>query len=59
VNSMLRDSIAPTMLTAGGAANVIPGEARANLTYDLLPGDTIDVLLAELKELVKIRTDPI
>ncbi len=28
-NSMLRDSIAPTMLTAGVRANVIPGEARA------------------------------
>src|SRR6267143_2213691 len=30
-NSMLRDSIAPTMLTAGVRANVIPGEARAML----------------------------
>jgi acetylornithine deacetylase/succinyl-diaminopimelate desuccinylase-like protein len=38
-NSMLRDSIAP-------------GEARANLNIRLLPGDTIDVLLAELKKLV-------
>ncbi len=51
-NSMLRDSIAPTMLTAGVRANVIPGEARANLNIRLLPGDTIDVLLAELKKLV-------
>ncbi len=42
-NSMLRDSIAPTMLTAGVRANVIPGEARANLNIRLLPGDTIDV----------------
>src|SRR6202040_1689645 len=51
-NSMLRDSIAPTMLTAGVRANVIPGEARANLNIRLLPGDTIDVLLAELTKLV-------
>jgi len=51
-NSMLRDSIAPTMLAAGVRANVIPGEARANLNIRLLPGDTIDVLLAELKKLV-------
>jgi len=51
-NSMLRDSIAPTMLTAGVRANVIPGEARANLNIRLLPGDTIDVLLAELQKLV-------
>ena len=51
-NSMLRDSIAPTMLTAGVRANVIPGEARANLNIRLLPGDTIDALLAELTKLV-------
>jgi acetylornithine deacetylase/succinyl-diaminopimelate desuccinylase-like protein len=51
-NAMLRDTIAPTMLTAGVRVNVIPGEARANLNIRLLPGDTIDVLLAELTKLV-------
>jgi acetylornithine deacetylase/succinyl-diaminopimelate desuccinylase-like protein len=51
-NSMMRDSIAPTMLSAGLRVNVIPGEARANLNIRLLPGDTIDVLLATLKKLV-------
>jgi acetylornithine deacetylase/succinyl-diaminopimelate desuccinylase-like protein len=51
-NSMLRDSIAPTMLSAGVRANVIPAEARANLNIRLLPGDTITVLLADLTKLV-------
>jgi acetylornithine deacetylase/succinyl-diaminopimelate desuccinylase-like protein len=51
-NSMLRDSIAPTMLTAGVRANVIPAEARAILNIRLLPGDTITVLLADLTKLV-------
>jgi acetylornithine deacetylase/succinyl-diaminopimelate desuccinylase-like protein len=51
-NSMLRDSIAPTMLTAGVRPNVIPSEARAILNIRLLPGDTIDALLAELTKLV-------
>jgi len=51
-NSMLRDTIAPTMLSAGVRANVIPSEARANLNIRLLPGDTIDVLVAELAKLV-------
>jgi len=51
-NSMLRDSIAPTMLSAGVRNNVIPGEARANLNIRLLPGNTIDVLVAELTKLV-------
>ncbi|HYL64718.1 MAG TPA: M20/M25/M40 family metallo-hydrolase [Candidatus Methylomirabilis sp.] len=51
-NSMLRDTIAPTMLSAGVRANVIPSEARAVLNIRLLPGDTIDVLLGELTKLV-------
>jgi acetylornithine deacetylase/succinyl-diaminopimelate desuccinylase-like protein len=51
-NSMLRDTIAPTMLNAGVRANVIPSEARATLNVRLLPGDTIDVLIGELTKLV-------
>ena len=51
-NAMLRDTIAPTMLSAGVRANVIPSEARAILNIRLLPGDTIDVLVADLTKLV-------
>ncbi len=51
-NAMLRDTISPTMLNAGVRANVIPAEARATLNIRLLPGDTIDVLMAELTKLV-------
>ena len=51
-NSMIRDSVVPTMLTAGIRNNVIPSEARANLNIRLLPGNTIDVLLADLTKLV-------
>lgn len=51
-NSLLRDSIAPTMLSAGIRVNVIPSEARANLNIRLLPADTIGPLLAELTKLV-------
>jgi acetylornithine deacetylase/succinyl-diaminopimelate desuccinylase-like protein len=51
-NSMMRDTIAPTMLQAGVRANVIPSEARAVLNVRLLPGDTIDVLLNDLNKLV-------
>jgi acetylornithine deacetylase/succinyl-diaminopimelate desuccinylase-like protein len=51
-NSMLRDTVAPTVLTAGVANNVIPAEARANLNVRLLPGDTIDVVLRDLNKLV-------
>jgi acetylornithine deacetylase/succinyl-diaminopimelate desuccinylase-like protein len=51
-NSMLRDSISPTMLTAGVRANVIPAEARAVLNIRLLPGDSVDALVADLTKLV-------
>ena len=51
-NSMMRDTIAPTMLQAGVRVNVIPSEAKAMLNVRLLPGDTIDVLVNELNKLV-------
>jgi acetylornithine deacetylase/succinyl-diaminopimelate desuccinylase-like protein len=51
-NSMLRDSISPTMLEAGVRANVIPAEARAILNIRLLPGNSIDALVADLAKTV-------
>jgi acetylornithine deacetylase/succinyl-diaminopimelate desuccinylase-like protein len=51
-NSMLRDTIAPTVLSAGVANNVIPAEARANLNVRLLPGDPISTVLNDLNKLV-------
>jgi acetylornithine deacetylase/succinyl-diaminopimelate desuccinylase-like protein len=51
-NSMMRDTISPTMLQAGIRANVIPSEARGVLNIRLLPGDMITVLLAKLTQLV-------
>ncbi len=51
-NSMMRDTVAPTMLSAGVRANVIPGEARAILNVRLLPGDSINAVLADLTKLV-------
>ena len=54
-NAMMRDTISPTMLTAGVRANVIPSEATATLNIRLLPGNTITTLLAAL---TKIVNDP-
>lgn len=51
-NSMMRDTISPTMLSAGVRANVIPSEARATLNVRLLPGNTIDALLMKLRQVV-------
>jgi len=51
-NSMMRDTVAPTMLQAGIRPNVIPSEAHATLNVRLIPGDTIDLLVNDLKKLV-------
>ena len=54
-SSMLRDSIAPTQLRAGIRSNVVPSEAWANLNVRLLPGNSIDALVAQLQ---KVVSDP-
>jgi acetylornithine deacetylase/succinyl-diaminopimelate desuccinylase-like protein len=51
-NAMMRDTVAPTVLSAGVANNVIPAEARANLNVRLLPGDSINAVVNELNKLV-------
>lgn len=51
-NAMMRDTIAPTVLSAGLANNVIPAEARANLNVRLLPGDSINTVVNDLNKLV-------
>jgi len=51
-NSMMRDTVAPTILQAGVRANVIPSEARAVVNIRLLPGDTADVVVGDLRKLV-------
>lgn len=51
-NSMLRDTVAPTMLQAGIRPNVVPSEARGTLNIRLLPGNMLDPLMSKLKDLV-------
>jgi acetylornithine deacetylase/succinyl-diaminopimelate desuccinylase-like protein len=59
-NSMLRDTITPTMLQAGIRNNVVPSEAHGVLNVRLLPGNAVDPLLGKLQQLVndpQIRFD--
>ena len=51
-SSMLRNSIAPTMLQAGIRVNVIPSEARGMLNIRLLPGELIGDLINDMNKLV-------
>lgn len=51
-NSMLRNSIAPTILNGGIRANVVPSEARATLNIRMLPGELVHSLVEDLRKLV-------
>jgi acetylornithine deacetylase/succinyl-diaminopimelate desuccinylase-like protein len=64
-NSMLRDSITPTIINAGFRNNVIPSQATANLNVRMLPGHSIDALIGQLDKAVsdpqikfKLAPDP-
>jgi acetylornithine deacetylase/succinyl-diaminopimelate desuccinylase-like protein len=54
-NSMLRDTIAPTMLQAGVRVNVVPSVATANLNVRMLPGHSVEELMGQF---AKIVNDP-
>jgi acetylornithine deacetylase/succinyl-diaminopimelate desuccinylase-like protein len=54
-NSMLRDTIAPTILQAGVRVNVVPSIATANLNIRMLPGHSIEELMGQF---TKIVNDP-
>lgn len=51
-NSMLRDTIAPTELSGGVRANVVPAQASANLNIRLLPGNSIQDVLEQMQKAV-------
>lgn len=52
LHAMVRNTVAPTMLSAGSQINVIPSEAEAGLDCRLLPGWTPDRFLQELRSIV-------
>ena len=51
-SAMLRDTVSPTMLSAGIRPNVIPPVAKAVMNVRLLPGDLTEPFLAKLEEIV-------
>lgn len=51
-SSLLRTSIAPTIVQAGFRANVIPSEAEAIVNCRLLPDERTEDFLAQLKRVV-------
>ncbi len=51
-NSMLRSSIAPTIVEGGFRNNVIPPVAEATLDVRLLPGEDLDEFIAEVRRVI-------
>ncbi|MFO0745414.1 MAG: M20/M25/M40 family metallo-hydrolase [Myxococcota bacterium] len=52
VNAMLRNTVSPTMVRAGSKVNVIPSRATATLDGRMLPGQTVEGFLAEVRKVV-------
>ncbi len=48
-NAMLRTTTALTVVRAGDADNVLPGQAQAIVNYRMLPGDDSKTVMARLK----------
>lgn len=49
---MVRTTTAETMFHAGIKDNVLPTEARATVNFRLLPGDTVESVLAHMREVI-------
>jgi acetylornithine deacetylase/succinyl-diaminopimelate desuccinylase-like protein len=52
LNAMLRNTASPTMLSAGKKINVIPSMAAVQVDGRLIPGQTLDSFLAEIRTVV-------
>lgn len=52
INAMLRNTCSPTMLSGGKKVNVIPSSASVQVDGRVLPGQTIEQFLAEVRRVV-------
>jgi carboxypeptidase PM20D1 len=51
-NAMLRTTTAPTIIRGGVKENVLPSEAHAVVNFRILPGDTVEDVLAHAREVI-------
>jgi acetylornithine deacetylase/succinyl-diaminopimelate desuccinylase-like protein len=52
LGAMLRNTVSPTMLAAGKKVNVIPASASAQLDGRVIPGQSVEAFLAEVRAIV-------
>ncbi len=48
-DAMVRTTTAPTIVQGGDKENVLPGKARAVVNFRILPGDTVETVLAHVR----------
>jgi acetylornithine deacetylase/succinyl-diaminopimelate desuccinylase-like protein len=53
LRAMLHSTASPTLLQAGTALNVIPGEATAQLDCRIVPGETVETLTTALRKRIR------
>jgi carboxypeptidase PM20D1 len=51
-NAMIRTTTAPTIVKAGVKENVIPHQAEAVVNFRILPGETIEEVMANVSEII-------
>ncbi len=51
-HALLHNTATPTCLRAGSKTNVIPSEAEVDVDGRILPGQTVDTFLAELRDVI-------
>jgi carboxypeptidase PM20D1 len=51
-NAMMRTTTAMTIVNAGNKENVLPGRAEALVNFRILPGDTVESVVAHVKRAV-------
>jgi acetylornithine deacetylase/succinyl-diaminopimelate desuccinylase-like protein len=52
LHAILRNTIAPVFLNAGFRGNVIPGSAAATLNVRVIPGTTVEEVIADVKRAI-------
>jgi acetylornithine deacetylase/succinyl-diaminopimelate desuccinylase-like protein len=52
LNAMLRNTVSPTIVAGGHKINVIPSAATAQVDGRIIPGQTLDAFLAEIRAVI-------
>lgn len=52
LHAIMRNTIAPVLLSAGFRGNVIPGSAEATVNFRIVPGTNVEELIAEVSRVI-------